>query len=334
MTTHPAAPVPVAFVACIEAGPLARQTLRLFDSLRRFGGRFSGCPAYAVSPRPSHAIDRETRAALRALDVVHIEEHLNRDCPQYGSANRVAAAAHVEAHASHEILVVLDSDTLFLREPIELLLAHDVDAAVRPVDIKGMCSSGPDDPCDDYWQRLCRLADVDYAAIPWTHASVDGARIKASYNGGLVVARTRGRILQRWAEIFFASARDGLVPRSRSNRFRAGAGWVEPSVGRWWGTNQAALSLALWGSTRAVQELPPGYNYPLHLHARMPRDRNADPATWVHVHYHWLFDADRLGDNPLLNAFPSDPELQHWLHAQCDAGSTRHPGSDAIVALA
>lgn len=305
----------IAFVACIEPGPLQDQTLRLFESLRRFGGRLAHCSAYAVSPRPDRRIDAAARAELRTLGVVHIEEHLNRDCPEYGSANRVAAAAHVEANYAHEILVVLDSDTLFLREPDQFLLAPDVDAAVRPVDVKGMCSSGLSDPCDRYWQDLCTASGIDYASIPWTRSTVDDVRIKASYNGGLVVTRSRLGILQRWADIFFASARAGLMPAMARPRFRAGAGWIEPGVGRWWGSNQAALSLALWSSTRAVTELPSTYNYPLHMQDRMDQEEVAHlPDSWVHVHYHWLFETEHRSTNPLLHSKrPFCPSLREWL---------------------
>ena len=131
------------------------------------------------------------------------------------------------------------------------------------------------------------LSGIDYESIPWTRSTVDGVQIKASYNGGLVVTRSRLGILQRWADIFFASARAGLMPDVKRSRFRAGAGWVDPSVGRWWGSNQAALSLALWSTTRNVVELPATYNYPLHMQDRMNDKKVAHlPDSWVHVHYH------------------------------------------------
>jgi hypothetical protein len=105
-------------------------------------------------------------------------------------ANRVIAPAHIEDTRRHDILVILDSDTLFLREPCEFILPPHIDVAVRPVDVKGTSSGGP----------------------------------------------------------------------------KAGAGWVEPAAGKLWGSSQAALSLAIWSTSRRVRELPPTYNYPLHLH--------------------------------------------------------------------
>ena len=66
------------------------------------------------------AISASARSKLDELGVVYIDKILNTDCPEYGSANRVAAAGYVEQQHPHDALVILDSDTLFLREPNEI----------------------------------------------------------------------------------------------------------------------------------------------------------------------------------------------------------------------
>jgi len=106
----------VGFVACIEGGVLEAQTLLLFDSIRRHAGRFSDCSLYALSPRAGHQISSDALSRLEELGVHYNDTILNTECPEYGSANRVAAAAHIEDARRHETLVILDSDTLFLRE--------------------------------------------------------------------------------------------------------------------------------------------------------------------------------------------------------------------------
>jgi len=228
----------------------------------------------------------------------------------------VAAAAHIEETRGHDILVILDSDTLFLREPSEVLLPPHVDVAVRPVDVKGMSTAGPTDPFDTYWHDLCRCGGVDYEEIPWSESFVDRRRIKANYNGGLVVARGGLGIMRRWANIFFASVRQNLRPWSEARSFRSGAGWVESSGSRLWGSNQAALSLAIWSTSRRVQELAPTYNYPLHLHDQI--DLAVARAVFphlVHVHYHWLF-AHALSGNPLFLSWgPLSPAQRDWLRS-------------------
>jgi hypothetical protein len=305
------------FVACIEGGVLEAQALLLFDSIRRYAGRFSDCSLYALSPRAGRAISNDARRKLDELGAVYTDKLLNTECPEYGSANRVAAAAYVEETYAHDVLVILDSDTLFLREPSELLLPPDVDAAVRPVDVKGMSTGGPSDSCDRYWQELCRCCGVNYEEIPWRESFVDRQRIKANYNGGLVVVRSGLGILRRWADFFFRSVRRGLRPYTDAGSFRTGAGWVEPIAGNLWGSNQAALSLAIWSTSRRVLELPPTYNYPLHQHKLIDAGlvRKVFPQL-VHVHYHWLFEPDALPSNPLFRRRgPLSASQKDWLRS-------------------
>lgn len=310
----------VGFVACIEGGLLEAQALRLFESIRRYSGRFRDSALYALSPRAGHAISASARRRLAALGVVYDDTLLNTDCPEYGSANRVAAAAYIEATRPHDLLVILDSDTLFLREPEAFSLPPGVDVAARPVDVKGITPSGPQDASETYWQALCRLCGVDYDSLPWTESFVDRQRIKANYNGGLIVARGGLGLMRRWADYFFASIRHGLRPSPGTGTFRAGAGWVEPEVARLWGSNQAALALAIWSTTRQVRELPATYNYPLHLHTQVePAVAQTVFPALVHVHYHWLLADEALASNPLfLPAGPLSANQRAWLLAARD----------------
>ncbi len=312
----------VGFVACIEAGVLEAQALLLFESIRRHTGRFRNCALYALSPRAGHPISLDTRKRLADLGVHYIDKLLNIDCQEYGSANRVVAAATIEDTRQHEILVILDSDTLFLREPSEFVLPPDIDVAVRPVDVKGISTGGPGDSFDPYWHHLCRCCGVEYGQIPWGEAFVDRSRIKANYNAGLVVVRTKLGILRRWADFFFASIQQGLRPRSVANSFRAGAGWVEPAASKLWGSNQAALALAIWSTSRRVRQLSATYNYPLHLHDKIdPVVARTLLPKLVHVHYHWLLAEDALPTNPLfLPSGPLSASQQDWLRSATPIG--------------
>ncbi len=135
-----------------------------------------------------------------------------------------------------------------------------------------MCTSGPTDSFDTYWRDLCSCCGVDYDEIPWIESFVDRCRIKASYNAGLVVVRGKLGIMQQWEDFFFASIRQRLIPHAEDRRFRAGVGWVDAFASRLWGSNQAALSLAIWSKTRKVQELEATYNYPLTLHDQVNQE--------------------------------------------------------------
>jgi hypothetical protein len=304
----------VGFVACIERGELERQALLLFESIRSYTGRFRDCAIYALSPRAGHGISENSLRKLDELGVNYIDTVLNTECLEYGPANRVAAGAYIEDNYPHEILVTLDSDTVFLREPNRILLPPDVDVAVRPEAFKGMGTDGPTDPFDSYWRDLCRCCGVDYEQIPWTESFADRRRIKANYNAGLVVVRGKLGIMQRCADFFFASVRQRLVPHPQDRGIRSGAGWVNPGVGRMWGSEQAALSLAIWSSTRQVQELEPTYNYSLIVHDQVEQDlRDRIFPHLVHLHYHWMLQEETWKKLLFDESGPLSAEQRTWL---------------------
>ena len=312
----------VGFVACIESGVLEVQAVRLFESIRCYAGRFAACPIYACSPRPGRAVSPQTRARLDELAVNYSDAQLNTDCLVYGAANRIAAGAHVESTTAHELLVVLDSDTLFLREPLALELPADVDVAARPVDAKGIATTGAGDPFDPYWRDLCRLGGVDYDAIPFRQSYIDRQRIKANYNGGLVVVRRALGVLQTCSRVFRASVHGQLRPNPNPFRFRAGAGWVEHPAGVFWGSSQAALAAAIWNTTSRISELPPAYNYPLHLHDKIdPGIRSDVFPRLVHVHYHWLLDDDQAAHPLFAQSGPLSSAQRDWLSRPSAASS-------------
>ena len=278
----------VTFVLCIEKNAIRSQALLLCESIRQFGGAHRDAPIVAVAPRPGLGIDGEARRQLDALGVEYVEEPLNRVCPQYGSANRVFTAAWAEARVRSEWIVVLDSDTVFLEE---LELPADADVAVRPVDSKGSASEGPGDPFDDYWSRLAELQGVPLDGLPFVHTTDRRHRVRASYNGGLIVVRRERGILATWADLFARSVAAGLKPWKGSDlNVFASTGFVGQEASEYWGSNQAAVALAIWSTTRRVLHYPATYNVPLHLLLEHPELATIPPTSpLIHVHYHWVF---------------------------------------------
>lgn len=316
---RPASPVApsVELMLLVEAGALEYQATLLCESLRTFGGRYQNAPICAISPRPSRRPSREFARFAAEHAVEYLELALPNSCPEYGSANRIYASAHRAAHGQTEILVVVDSDTVFLREPDFSLDGADV--AARPVDVKGICTTGPNDPFDPYWRRLCRLGGIDYERLPFVTATVDGERIKASYNGGLVAVRRRTGILEKAAELFDRSVKAGLRPyEKRAPSVFSSTGYVGDTASGWWGTSQSTLSVAIWGTTERVRILEPSYNVPLHSWDRFQSRHPALPLeSLVHVHYHWLCSPGFERANPLLNGrVPLPQGLATWLGAR------------------
>ena len=279
------------FVVCIENNAIRDQALLLCESIRRFGGRHRDAQILAFSPRPGRAVDAATRSALLDLNVEYVDEPLNTFCHDYAPANKSVAGAWAEAHCSSDFVVVLDSDTVWLAEP---QLPDTADVAVRPVDSKGSATSGPGDRFEPYWQALADMSPMALDRVPYLTTTIGLERIRASYDGGLLVARRDKGLLGRWAELFRRSVEAGLLPyRGTGLNIVASTGQVGRAGSEYWGSIQATFTVAVWAVTDRVMLYPPSYNLPLQLVATQS---DVDAAWYaeppVHLHYHGMFQQD------------------------------------------
>jgi len=315
MAAHPH----IQFMALAESGALEAQAVLLCESLRAFGGKYADAPITVVSPRKSRRPSTATLRELDRLDVEFIAADLPSPCPEYGTSFRVRAAAFVARHGTAPFLAQLDSDTLFLRAPE--FSFDNADVLARPVDAKGICTSGSGDAQDAYWRELCDLCGVAYEALPWVTTSVDRQRVRANYNGGLILARRSCGIFEKTEEIFLrlvgAGRRSHLTP---AQPMRIGSGTVSPEGITYWGTGQVALALACTAVGARTEVLPDTYNVPLHSFD----DIHSPAAHPVHVHYHWLCEPAALAANPLLDGRLSLPPAQlRWLRERLPLGVRR-----------
>jgi hypothetical protein len=205
-------------------------------------------------------------------------------------------------------MVQLDSDTAFISEPDFSLTG--VDAAARPVDVKGMCTTDSGDPFDEYWRKLCTILSVDYERIPYVETTVDRQIVRASYNGGLLVTRRASGLFGRTEQFFRQLVDAALRPWTANGPLlRTGTGFLSGSRTAYWGTSQAAFSLAAVAGGRDVQLLPATHNFPLHSIDQMT---TAVPAQLVHLHYHWLFTTPEE-TTPVLRRLSLPGETLNWL---------------------
>lgn len=276
----------IAFLICVEANRLEPQARLLCESLRIFGGRYHDAPILAVSPRPELALGPEARAHLEKLGVTYAVEPLNETGSPYGTINRIVAGAWAESFSTRPYLVLLDTDTVLINEP----LFARADAGVRPVDVKGSVSGGAGDPLDAYWARMCEIGGIELSRLPTVTTTIDKVPIRASYNGGFTVVRRDLGILRKTKEIFLASLSENLRPRTGvTDEVLASTGFVGREASEWWGSSQAALSVAIWSSTSNVHVYDEQYNIPLHNLVEpgrsWPLRRGFKP---VLIHYHYL----------------------------------------------
>ena len=309
----------VEFVLMVEAGPLEAQALLLVDSLRTYGGRFARAAVSAVSPRAARRPSHATVRALRRLGATFVALDVAGACPVYPSSWRGHALAELERRPGPEVIVQVDSDTLFLGD-IGPLCA-DAPANARPVDVKGMGSTGPGDHYETYWEALCGLAGIGVEDLPFVRATVDGARVRATHNGGFVAAHRALGLFARADELFRRSAAADLRPHVGTglNVF-AGVGEVGVAGSEWWGSGQAVVSVAAASLGFEIGPLPGGVNVPMHMwDALEPR-----PAPLLHAHYHWLLAGPMTVSNPMLDAgVLGSAEALAWLRSRIPLG----PGS-------
>jgi hypothetical protein len=212
------------------------------------------------------------------------------------------------------VLVQLDSDTVFLGEPS--LALDDFGAAARPVDVVGMCSAGPGDPREGLWEQMCDLGAIDIDSLPFVETTIGRHAVRASYNGGFVVAQrmTFGRV-----EALFRTFVDAGVKPYTGHvlGMMTGAEFVSAKGMEHWGTSQAAISIVLAKMGASVRLLPATHNVPLH----MLEDMATAPANPIHLHYHWLFGESALA-NPVLNGgLQLTKEQFDWLARRLPLGN-------------
>ena len=84
---------PIAFVACVESGPLEQKARLLVRSLRRFGGAHRDAPIHTFAPRAGLGISDATRELFAGYGVAHHDEIFHADFAGYGVGNKLIGAA-------------------------------------------------------------------------------------------------------------------------------------------------------------------------------------------------------------------------------------------------
>jgi hypothetical protein len=302
----------VEFALLVEGGPLEAQALLLVESLRRFGGHHARATVTVASPRRSRRPSRTTIRALRRLGAEYLALDLSGACPAYPTSWRVHAMATLECRPGPEVIVQLDSDTLFLGDVGPLCV--DAQASARPVDVKGMGTTGPGDAFEPYWSALCRLAGIDLETLPFVTATVDGTPVRATHNGGFVAARRTTGLFALADEFFRRSVDADLRPHAGSRlNVVAGTGEVGVAGSEWWGSSQAAASVAAASLGITIVPLDECINVPVHLWDRLPRK----PKSVIHAHYHWMLGAPLSRPNPLLDGSVAlADDVAAWLQSR------------------
>jgi hypothetical protein len=310
------------FALVVESGPLEAQALLLVESVRRFGGCHAATAVTVASPRPSRRPSRTTVRRLRRLGAEYVALDVAGACPVYPTSWRVHTLAELESRPGPEVIVQLDSDTLFVGDVGPLCVGTQ--ASARPVDVKGMGTTGPGDHYEPYWSALCGLAGVDVETLGFVTTTVDDTRVRATHNAGFVAARRAAGLFAHADELFRRSVDADLRPHAgRGLNVLAGTGQVGVAGSEWWGSAQAVTSVAAASIGVAIGALDERVNVPVHSWDELKRK----PESVLHVHYHWLLGGALSRPNPLLDGrVVLDDDVSAWLRSRVPLENGGPPG--------
>ena len=289
-------PPSMTVVSCVEAGPLEPKTVRMVESLRRFGGRFSDLDVIAVTPRRGPRLAAETRRRLNSLGVRHVQVRPKTRYVWHHYMNKAQAVMAVEEMVDTESILWIDSDIIVLREPNQLELPEATDFLASAPDTGLIGSHGSDDPNDAFWSRCANLIGADVADLPWLTTG-DGHRIRFYWNAGLFVYRSSTKFGREFVADFE----------------RAMAYGVAGNHAQVHGMDQVILGLTVLRLGLAWTEVPDTSNFP--VISFLPDNFDPSKVEPVDVlHYHDSMSPE-LFPKLLATLEPGHPGVAEWLAA-------------------
>ena len=293
----PRRPLSMTIVVCIESGFLEPLTIRMVESLRRFGGRFANLEVVAVTPRMTPPLSFQTRRRMAELGIRHLPVSPHNPYAWHHYMNKAEAIAAVEQHVSTEAIAWVDSDILFLREPNGLELQPGVDFLASAPDAGVIGSRGETDPNDPFWQRSAAVIDKDADQLPWLYTG-DGHCIRFYWNAGLYVYRRAARFGREFLGDFKLFL-DRRVARTHSQVHFM---------------DQVVLGLTVIRLGLAWKALPDSSNFPVcsHLPANYDAAKVADVSV---LHFHDSMNPE-LWDRLLATLGPAHAQVRAWLEPQ------------------
>jgi len=192
----------IVFVCCVESGSLESQTIRMIESLRRYGGKFSKAPVVAVMPRFGSPLDQKTHQIFDRYEIEYLVLPSGLRNTRYSwnkFMNKPYGILAVNERANSQAIGWLDSDLLFVGEPNQLSLRANESFLACTVDSNG-ATTGSNDPLEPYWLAVCRILNLDIDLLPWVTTEREHNQIRYYFNSGLFVYRRETNFAQQYLE--------------------------------------------------------------------------------------------------------------------------------------
>ena len=275
--------------------------LLLVESIRAFAGALSRARIWCYVPSYGKEVSPSTQGRLRELDVDLVPFTIDRDVLRFFFTAEITAISLAESRARDqaELLAWVDANTIVLQEPDDFLLPGDKSLGFRPVH-HTLIGSRWDEPLDPFWTLVYESCGVHPDRVFAMTAHIDGVRIRPYINAGLLVVRPQKNLLRTWCDTFFRLY--------KTPEFQA---FYEQDQRYVIFAHQAFLTGVMLSALAPdkMEELPPNYNYPLHLYEEdITQDRPAQLGELVTCRHEGLD-----GIPEVLDSIPTGESLKQWL---------------------
>lgn len=238
--------------------PAETDVVLLVESIRTFAGAFRDVPLWCFVPAYGKVMTPSIRNRVRDLNVTLLPFDMEKTALRFPfvADARAAALAETRARTRTERLVWLSPNTLVLQEPRHFFIPENEHLAYRPVH-HTLIGSPYDEPLDRFWKKIYRYCHVpDDNIFPMT-THVDNKIIRPYFNAGILVTRPQAGLLESWCDTF--------LRLYQHDEFRELYEYDERYTIF---MHQAVLSGVILScyTREQLHELPPTYNYPLHLY--------------------------------------------------------------------
>jgi len=282
-------------------GDSETNALLLADSIRSFAGGLSDSPLRFYTPGDVTGLSEGFRDRLSGLDATLVPFTLDDGLRGFPFMAHAFAAARAEEDAAGEagVLAWLSPNTLVLGEPLDFLLGDGVSLGFRPVH-HTLIGSLFGEPLDPFWSLIYELCGVPEERVFPMDTHVDGATLRPYFNSGILVARPGRGLMKAWRDKY-VEVHDEPALRG----FYEGDGRYRVFV------HQAVLSGVILSGLDADEmvELPPSYNYPLHLHGEDETDGRPVAMEELVTMRHEGFHSDPRWPERM----PAGDSLKRWL---------------------
>jgi len=273
----------------------------LTESIRAFAGSLSRNPIQCFNPEYGRQLSQTVKKRLLALNVTLSQFKIDSEILRFPFTAEVTAAALAESMAcgKTDFLAWLGTNTVVLQEPKDLILQDDKNLGYRPVH-HTLVGSRYDEPLDPFWTLIYRYCNVPEDRIFPMKTHVDGTRIRPYFNAGSLVVRPEKHLFRAWRDTFFKAYREPSFQ-----------GFYQQDQRYAVFMHQAVLSGIILSTlgTEEIQELPPTYNYPLHLHAQdVSEHRPSDLEEFVTFRHEGFYE-----DPEWIRKMPAKESLKHWI---------------------